>query len=277
MKKGLFFWVSISMILVLGMRIWQSRTPGMLEKYSSYVLYPFLALNHAVVDPVKNWAARRHTVNQLEKIIIQLQAERDELMAESIELRSELRYVTDIKDILNSNTQLTDSTVCIAQIIAKNFSDDAHYLLIDAGLSKGIAPGMVVVYKQCLVGKVTDVYPWYSKIIALTDRTCKVSACCLQTKTMGMHEGKNMFGSTQLNFVSHLAPIEEGDYLISSGEGLVFPRGLGIGQITSCHQDGLYHVIDVKPLVDLSTISYCMVIQRGKSNKLEPVIQKNGE
>ena len=264
-KKGFLFWLLIAVVLALLFRIWYKRSPGMLERYSSYAIYPFIVVHNRVVEPVKHWMFKGYAASELEKSVAALQTERDELMAEAIELRSELRNRADIKEIEESNKPLADSTVCIAQIIAKNFSDDAHYLLIDAGSSKGIMQDMVVVYKQCLVGKVTEVYPWYSKVVALTDRTCKVSACCLQTKTVGMHEGKNNLGSTSLNYVSHLEPIQADDYLISSGEGLVFPRGLGIGQIVACVQDGLYHVIDVKPLVDFKKINYCAVIQRGKS------------
>lgn len=248
----------------IAFRVWYTQSPGMLEKYSSYAVYPFVALHHRFVEPVAQWIANRRTAAELEQSLAAIKAERDELMAESIELRSELRYKEDIKELVESNKPLADSVVCTAQIIAKNFSDNAHYLLIDAGSSKGISKDMVVVFKQCLVGKVSEVYPWYSKVVPITDRTCKAAAICVAKKTTGIHEGTNSLTATQLNYVSHLEPIEVGDYLISSGEGLVFPRGLGIGQIVSCAQDGLYHVIEVKPLVDLAAINYCTVVQRGK-------------
>ena len=265
-KKSFLFWLLIVVVAALMFRVWYKRSPGMLERYSSYAVYPFLAIHHKIVDPFKQWAVKRQAITELEQSLAAARAERDELMAESIELRSELRYNADIKELDEANKQLADSTMCVAQIIAKNFSDDAHYFLIDAGSSKGIAKDMVAIYKQCLVGKVVEVYPWYSKVVAITDKTCKVSACCLKTKTTGMHEGKNMPGSTRLNYVSHLEPIEVGDYLISSGEGLLFPRGLGLGQITACQQDGLYHVIDVTPLVDVQKLTYCTIIERGKAD-----------
>ena len=270
-KRGFVFWLLVVVVMALVFRVWHKRSPGTLEKYSSYAIYPFLVTYNTVADPVKCWMIKRHTMTELEESLALLQAERDQLMAQSIELRSELQNIADIKEIKGDNKPLADCTVCIAQIIAKNFSDDAHYLLIDAGLSKGITKDMVVVYKQCLVGKVTEVYPWYSKVIAVTDRGCKVSSVCLQTKTMGMHEGENKLNVARLNYVSHLEPIQVGDYLISSGEGLVFPRGLGIGQIISCVQEGLYHVIEVKPLIDLQKITYCAIIERGRASLQQTV------
>jgi rod shape-determining protein MreC len=267
-KRGLLFWLLIGLVIVIVVRIWYTRKPGMLEKYSSYAVYPFFALHRVLVDPIVQSMARHRTVSELEKSLAQLQAERDELMAESIELRSELRYNADIKELKEADKSYADAVLCTAQVIAKNFSKDSHYMLIDAGISKGVEKDMVVVYKKCLIGKVSEVYPWYSKVILITDRTCKVAVQCANQKTTGIHEGKNDIGSTQLDYVSHLEPIEIGDYLISSGEGLVFPRGLGVGQIISCTQSGLYHVVEVKPLLDLQKIIYCSIIQRGKMDLL---------
>ena len=263
-KRSLLFWMALALVSAIIFRVWHLRSPGILEKYSSYAVYPFLALHRAVADPFMQWMTKRRSVTELEQSLTIVQAERDELMAESIELRSKLRYQEDIKELNDSQNPFADAVVCNAQIIAKNFSPDSHYLLLDAGEAKGVTKDMVVIYKQCLVGKVSEVYPWYCKVIPITDRTCKVAVLGAAQKTTGIHEGKNNLTATQLNYVSHLEPVEIGDYLISSGEGLVFPRGLGVGQIATCTQDGLYHVIEVKPLVDLQAITYCTIIQRGK-------------
>lgn len=267
-RRGFLFWLVIGVVIAIAVRVWCMRTPGMLEKYSSYAVYPFIALHHTLVNPFVQYMVKHRTVAELEQLLAQAQAERDELMAESIELRSELRYNADIKELKEADKSYTDAVLCTAQIIAKNFSKDSHYMLIDAGASKDVTKDMVVTYKKCLIGKVSEVYPWYSKVILITDRSCKVAVQCANQKTTGIHEGKNDLGATFLNYVSHLEPIEVGDYLISSGEGLVFPRGLGVGQIVSCTQNGLYHVIEVKPLIDLQKISYCTVIQRGKIDLL---------
>jgi len=267
-KRGSFFWILMIICAVLVTRLWYTRSPGVLERCSSYALYPFLVLNHRVVEPTRNWVAKRHTMKQLEEAVTGLQTERDDLMADVIELRSQIRYATDIKDLIESNKPLADSTVCVAHVIAKNFSDQGYFLLIDAGASRGVEPDMVVVYKQCLIGKVTEVYPWYSKVVTIHDATCKVAATCITSKAIGIHEGRNNKDVTALNYVSHLEPIHVGDYIISSGQGLVFPRGLGIGQITACRQEGLFYIIDVKPFVDVSKVEYCAVVRRGAGSDI---------
>lgn len=239
------------------------QSPGVMEQFSSYIVYPLLVAQHSIIEPFRNWHWSRTTMHQLHKSLAMVQAERDQLMAEVIELRSQLQYIDDFKLLAQSNKQFADKIVCNAQIVAKNFSEHQQYFFIDTGSSHGVAPDMAVIAHNCLLGKVAQVYPWYSKVIAITDSGCKIAACCYKTKTAGIHEGKNNIQLTQLNFVSHLDTIQENDYVFSSGEGLVFPRGLGIGQVASVKQEGLYQLVDIKPLADLNKIQFCSVLHKG--------------
>ncbi len=99
---------------------------------------------------------------------------------------------------------------------------------------------MIAVYKGCLLGRVCEVYPWFSKLELITDKSCKIAAHGLLSKASGIYQGTNSESLAQLNHVSHLAMLQDNDVLISSGEGLVFPRGFGLGKIKRFHVDGLF-------------------------------------
>lgn len=265
-KKNRYFTIiAIAICVLLVTHLWFKQPVGLLEKYSSYVIYPLLRIQHCIVDPISQWLSKKQTIAEQSAMINNLVNERDDLLAEAIELRSKLYYIEQMKEINDDNKNLAELTVCKAQIIVKSFSDHGHYFFIDAGTNQGIKPDMIVVYKQSLLGKVTQVYPWYSKVIAITDESCKVAACCVNSKTTGIHEGSNKLECTQLQFVSHLEKIEPGDHIISSGKGLVFPQGLSLGQVVSCTKNDLYYVIDVKPSADLLKIDYCTVLDRSKT------------
>lgn len=257
------FVLVLTTMCVLLFRWAYKQSPGVLEYYSSYLVYPLFVTQRNFIDPIKRWSSQRQTLQQIQESLAYVESQRDELMAEIIELRSRLQYIDDTKLLAESNKLLGDHVICNAQIIAKYFSQQGHYFLIDAGSSQGITNDMAVIAHNCLLGKVTEVYPWYSKVVAITDTTCKISACCYKTKTAGIHEGKNNIEVTQLKFVSHMDLIDEGDYVFSTGEGFVFPRGLGIGQVVSTKQDGLYQLVDVKPLADLNKIQFCSVLHKG--------------
>lgn len=264
-KNRLFTFVTLGILAILVARLVNKQSEGLLEKYSSYIVYPLLCFQHSIIDPISQWFTKKQTLAEQAVTIKNLINERDDLMAEAIELRSKLYYTEQIKELDEDNKKLSDLVVCKAQIIVKSFSEHGHYFFIDVGSNQGIKPDMIVVHKQSLLGKVSQTYPWYSKVIAITDESCKVGACSINSKTTGIHEGSNNLERTQLQFVSHLEKIEVGDCIISSGKGLIFPQGLALGQVTSCTKNDLYYSIDVKPSADLSKIDYCTVLDRSKT------------
>lgn len=278
-KKSFLWIVAIFIVCVLiGLRLWHCRqSSGIFESYSSYVLYPLLKIHHAVINPIKSWCINKQNYAELEHTAGQLRQERDDLRAQLIQLHAQMCNYQDIQELVAYTRSQTNVILPAVQIIAKNFSDSQHNFFIDAGSNNGIQRDMVVVYKNILVGKIVEVYPWYSKVLAITDKRCKVSACCLKTNKIGILEGNNNLVDTQLKFISHLDPVVEGDYLISSGQGFVFPRGLGLGQIVSISPHGLYYFIKVKVICDLDKISYCTVISRAAplEQKQAPVAQEH--
>ena len=68
---------------------------------------------------------------------------------------------------------------------------------------------MIAVFKDCLVGRVVEVYPYYSKVILITDPTCKVAAICTSTNVKGIHEGMLSLTTTKLSFVNHLEEVKK--------------------------------------------------------------------
>jgi rod shape-determining protein MreC len=235
-----------------------------LEYGSSYLLYPVLLAQNQVVDPIKMYFKKRKTVHELQAEVARLQAEHQAVIAESIELQSLISCFEDTKELIDFKKRYSVDESQMVHIIARHFEPQTHYFIIDAGQSKGIVPGMVAVFKDCLVGKVAEVYPWYSKVVLVTDSSCKVGAYCAKSKAGGIYEGANQEWQAHLTHISHLSQLQEKDLILSSGEGLVFPRGFGLGTIKEFSQDGLFYTITLEPLLDLRSLNYCYVIQKGK-------------
>jgi rod shape-determining protein MreC len=262
-KGSLILGLIVVLVLFFGGRLLIQQSPGCIERACSYVLYPFLVAQQNIIEPIKHWRAERRIVQDLAQCIDKLSVERDELLETVIELKAELNYLDEIKELLAFKERYQEYGAVITQIIAKHFSDDAHYFLIDAGEKQGVKVDMIAIYHNCLLGRVQEVYPLYSKVVAISDKSCKIAAYCSQTKTEGIHEGSNSLDATALKFVSHLKGIIEGDYLISSGEGGVFPRGFALGRIVASECQGLFYEVNVKPLIDLRQLHYCCLWSHG--------------
>lgn len=233
-----------------------------IQHAASYLVYPVLLLQYSIIDPIKKWRLGKQTFAEVHDELARMQKEYGRVLAENIYLHAELSYFQNTKELREFKTRFEEQNARIVRVLARTFSDQAHFFLIDAGSQKGVEKDMVVVYKNNLVGRVTDVYPWYSKVCLVTDRLCKVAAYCVDSKARGIHEGANRDDSATLSYVSHLAEVKENELVLSSGEGLVFPEGFALGMVASSSVEGLYNHVTVKPMCDLRNIDYCMVMNR---------------
>lgn len=234
-----------------------------LERISSYIMYPILVAQNKVVIPIKEYFETKRSMEEMEKMLCALQSEKAELLAQNVQLNAMISYNEEIKELVEFKKQFEKVDAIVCQILVKHFSDQSHYFLIDKGSNAGIVPDMVAIYKNCLLGKVTQVYPKYSKVLLITDAMCKVAAYCVHTQASGIHEGNNNECFTGMRYVSHLAEVEPDDLVLSSGDGLIFPKGFALGKIKECNPAGLFYDVTLTPLIDLRKIDYCFVIQKG--------------
>ncbi len=248
--------IFLSLVMAMGYIV---LFTGALRYTVSLISYPALLGNAYIVEPfIKN----RHQVkdyNALQETVAHLKKEYEVLQRHCLQLRAKLSYLDGIKEIRKFSKRYA-AAGNITKILARNFTSDGQYFLIDAGEHDAISKDMVVLYNDTVVGKVAEVYPRHSKVCLITDTQCKIGAYCAASRTVGIHEGRNENGVTRLNYVDHLAKINEGDVILTSGEGLIFPEGFALGTVSEVSADGLYKSVSVKPFCDFQHIDYCVVM-----------------
>lgn len=260
----LYLFLGVGSILLVGRFLLSERA---IEHIASYFMYPVLIAQNKVVIPIKSYFEKKRTVDELAMAVKSLQEEKENLIADNIQLQSLINYMSQTQDISDFNKQYQLPQAKLAQILVKHFSDQSHYILIDKGLNDGIVQNMVAIYKNCLLGKVIEVYPHYSKVVLITDRACKVAAFCPHTRASGIHQGSNQESQTSLHFVSHLSEVDPEDLVLSSGDGLIFPKGFALGRIKSCNPHGLFYEVNIEPFLDIRTIKYCYIMQKSGNNE----------
>lgn len=255
---------------------------SMVETISSSVLYPLLRIQRAVIAPITQWFEHRTTMSELEHNLAQLRKTNEQLQGENNALRASHEYLYETDELRTFNKRYELCKGYTAQILARHLSSIEQFFLVDAGSDQGIEKDMVALYCNAIVGKVTQVYPWYCKVCLITDADCKVAATCvsipLVAKTLaegkvmpdryikkgihGIHEGCNDAGCSTVRYVSHLESVEVGDTVISSGEGLIFPKGFALGKVIDAHRGELFYNITVRPLLDLREVCYCVLVSK---------------
>lgn len=263
-----WYWIAGLIIIVMTLSYYNSqRISPVLNTITASISYPLLVIHKRLIQPCYNWIQEKKARHMIALLLAEKKKECELLRAENIALHAQLHYLDDIEElrIFKKQKELVDT--CIARILVRHFSDQSHYFLIDAGSKQGIEPSMVVVNNNSLIGKVVDVYPWYSKVALITDRSCKVAGFCAQTDAPGIHVGVNHEHETIFDHVSHLADIIVGDIIVSSGQGLIFPYGFALGKVTASYPDGLYQKVLVEPLCDFRTVDYCLVLLKNPQHE----------
>jgi len=185
------------------------------------------------------------------------------------------QYADETDELRMFNKQYALQKGCVAQVLARHFSASNQFFLVDVGSAQGIKKDMVALYGNAIVGRVAEVYPWYCKVSLITDVDCKVAVLCASFSAQsrktnkvalkgasGIHEGINNTTCTTLRHVSHLESIYVGDDVLSSGEGLVFPKGFLLGKVTTAEKGELFYTIFVQPSLDFQTLRYCTLIAK---------------
>jgi rod shape-determining protein MreC len=135
----------------------------------------------------------------------------------------------------------------------------------------GIGPDMAVISTDGIVGIVKSVSDNYASVLSLLNRDFTVSA---KIKKNGYFGPLSWNGNTAefatLVDIPHHVKISEGDTIITSGFGGVFPEGLMIGIIDHFRlKGGDYYEIRVRLSNDYRRLNYVQVVQNYAKNEID--------
>lgn len=148
-----------------------------------------------------------------------------------------------------------------ARVIGREQAALSKTVLIDKGTIHGLKAGMPVLVPPGLIGRLVDVSWHASKVLLLMDENSNIDALVQRTRVQGIISGAGSRGYI-LKYVSKTQDVREGDVVVSSGMGGIFPKGLLIGQVG--HVDrleaSLFLKINVAPFVDFSKLEEVSVL-----------------
>lgn len=234
---------------------------GFLERSASSVAYPVLCVAGGVSNFIHKCVERKESYEQLKSDLKVLREKYEELYGENVKIKAAINFDMETRDLREFKQRYNLEKLLMAKIIAKNIKQNGQFFLINRGKCCGVKKNMVGIYKFQLLGKITEVHDYYSKLTLITDESCKVSAYTDSTKAKGIVIGQNKINLCKMHYVSHLSDVVDNDLVFSSGQGLVFPEGFCIGKIVkNLHShDSLYHEIEIEPTINFKTLKYCLL------------------
>lgn len=136
-----------------------------------------------------------------------------------------------------------------AEIINIQLSGLRQRLLINRGASNGVFKGQAVLDDGGLIGQTTHVGPWSAEVILITDPEhavpVRVERTGLRTIAVGGGDGSSL----ALPYLPANADIKNGDLLITSGLGGVFPEGYPVAKVNQVRRDAVQPLAQVRAAV----------------------------
>jgi len=188
-----------------------------------------------------------------------------ELNAEIVNLRELKQENIVLREALNIGLQ-EEFKMVFVQIISKDIAQDSF--IINKGLKDGLLENMPVITQQkILVGKVSQVYDNYSRVMLVSNKESVIPVNIQNQKeemlinTEAIMKGKENF-QIELNYIPLEAEIKNGDNVVTSALGGFFPLGILIGYVKNVEILGveLFQKAEVQLPIDLREINYLFVI-----------------
>ena len=190
------------------------------------------------------------------------------------ELRKYKAATTKYREAVATNVQLAKllelketlpPPTLTAQIIGKDPSQWFKTLIIDRGSSDGVENGMPAVTVEGIVGQVVNASPHYAKVLLANDPNSAIDAILQTSRVQGIIKGNG--AGYDLYYVLKNAEVVQGDEVVTSGLGSVFPKGLLIGRVSSVTKSrrGMFQSITVEPATNFSQLEQVIIIMKKAS------------
>ena len=206
------------------------------------VLSPFQKLFSYVSDGISGFSDYFTEYDRLEKENEELR-EMVEKMREDIRSAEELEQINDwLFGYLELKKEHTDFTFEPATVTGTGSGNYKTVLTLDVGTDNGVDVGMTVVTPDGIVGHIVEAGSAWSKAVTLVESGSAVGAQVERTGETGLVEGDFHLASDGMCKITYLAAdsdIREGDRIMTTGTGSVYPGGLVIGYVESVETDPL--------------------------------------
>ena len=238
---------------------------GMIDPVQNVFLGVTSPVQHTLrnaADPLAGWLSNITDMGGLRNDNNELRAENERLNEEVARLQEGQAQLQELQKLLQVKQAYPDEQFMAAGVLARDPNAAKEAVAIDRGKRDGIAVGMVVLTEgHSVVGTVTRVLDSYSWVTLITDPNSAVSAMVQESRAQGVVTG-SYSRKLSIEFLAQGAAAKEGDVVITSAIGGLFPAGLVIGKITavtSTPQD-LFKAVTVEPLASLSHLETLLVL-----------------
>ena len=134
-------------------------------------------------------------------------------------------------------TQKNKSKTILAEIRSVPRDPFNLTVILDKGFQNGAQNGQVIVDHLGVIGQITHAYPWSSEATLITDKDHSIPVQILRNGLRSVASGTGKYKTLELNYMANNVNIQEGDQIVTSGIGGVYPSGLPVALVSKIKRD----------------------------------------
>ena len=225
----------------------------------SYILMPVQQLAGGYADPPQK------SREELEAEVSRLSEENGHLREELTEQYDIMAENEELRKFFNIKKQNSSVSLITASVISRDPNDDFCGFALDKGAFDGVELNAPVVTEKGLVGFVSGVSMRSCRVTTIFSPDAAVGAVVKRTGSGGVISGSAALsdkGRTSMKNLPSGSGITEGDIVVTSGYGGIFPKNLQIGRISSVYTDAFTSMpmAEIEPYEDIGSIVSAAII-----------------
>ncbi|MEI6503568.1 MAG: rod shape-determining protein MreC [Armatimonadota bacterium] len=270
----------VLIVLALVLTVWQHRarasarnpnSSSLPERAASALTWPlqrlFAATNKKLEGSVSGLGQYRQLVVENQR----LRAEKDELTAQKLRLTEAYFENQHLRKLLGFASR-DEGDPLVAKVVGVNYGLSRKRLTIMAPPGRQLEVGNIVRTEAGLVGRITDVRAGgRADVFPLIDGEHAVAGVIQRSRDQGMVSVATQLGDQPdmltMDKVVGRADIREGDVVLTSGLGEVYPAGTPIGTVVATRRSSagtMDLTATIRPFADFEHLEYVLVMRHGK-------------
>ena len=226
---------------------------------------PFKSAFAAIMKPINDHITFMDEVKTFREENERLIKEITELRIENRDSKSYIEENKRLKNLLDLQEGKADMTTVAATVVSKDYERWYKGITINKGKSSGIQKGDPVITADGILGIVNEVGTNWAKVTTIFDSESAIGAKFTRTGDIGVVEGDIELADLakcKIEYISGTASIINGDILVSSGIGELYPSGIMIGTVSEVKVDamGKIEYAIVEPSVDFDNLYEVLVV-----------------
>ncbi|MBR3611136.1 MAG: rod shape-determining protein MreC [Oscillospiraceae bacterium] len=237
-----------------------------LSQAVSVVSQPFLDFSSSVTNSVNEFLDRFIHAEENYLRVQELEEELRRANEKLIDYEEKTRENEQLRTFLGLKETNPDYEFEPATVIGRDSTNRFYSFTVDRGSLHGVEKADPVITADGLVGIVWEVGLTYSHVRTILDISVEVGAYDIATRDGGIVTGDlslSSEGICKLKYLPKESGIANGNLIVTSGIGGVFPKDLPIGRVKSIEIDpsGLSLAAEIDPIADIENISNVTIIK----------------